>query len=433
MLLDLLISVAFVVANGFFVAVEFSLVRLRPTQVVELEHYGRAGTRSLRHAIEHLDAYLAACQLGITIASIGLGVVGESAFRALLAPVFGADAQVAGIALAGALAFALITVLHVVVGELAPKSVAISRTTETVLRLVAPMRLFYLATKPLVDVFNGMGNLLLRPFGIPPAREGGHAPHSESELLELLAQSGRHGLIDLAEQQFAERGFAFADRRVREVMQPRAQVDFITAGTTVQQAARYAVETERTRLPVCNQDAGLDDPLGLAHAHDLLAATLELRDVPLSEVLRPLARVSEAMLVSELLGQMRQQRSHMALVSDEHGTTVGLVTLEDLLEELVGEIQDEVDLDPPNQAITRDGDEFSARGSTPVLTVGSELGFSVIDANADTIGGHIIEILGRLPSVGETISIDGYRVEVTKIGDARITELRFHHQSPQAG
>jgi magnesium and cobalt exporter, CNNM family len=196
MLLDLLVALALLFANALFVASEFALARLRPTQVAELERERRVGARSLRHAAAHLDAYLAACQLGITIASIGLGVVGETAFEELLAPLLGPEAELAGIALGAALAFALITLLHVVVGELAPKSVAISRTTDTPLRVVPAMRVFYLATKPLVDLFNGLGNLLLRPFGIPPAREVGHAPHSEGELLELLAESREHGLID---------------------------------------------------------------------------------------------------------------------------------------------------------------------------------------------------------------------------------------------
>ena len=243
------------------------------------------GRRILCHALAHLDAYLAACQLGITIASIGLGVVGESAFEELLGPLFGSEAKLAGIALAAALAFAVITVLHVVVGELAPKSVAISRTTETALRAAPPMRVFYMATKPLVDAFNGLGNLLLRPFGRPPAREVGHAPHSEGELLELLAQSREHGLIQHEEQEIAERGFAFADRRAGDVMRPRDEIDFLVVDVGFQWAARHAVRSRHTRLPVCERSLGLDAPLGLVHAHDLLAAAIDKRTVELRELL----------------------------------------------------------------------------------------------------------------------------------------------------
>jgi len=188
---ELIVALALVVANGFFVATEFAIARLRLTEALEMERAGRPGARSARHAVEHIDAYLAACQLGITLASIGLGVVGKPVFEELLAPVLGESASVAGFGVAAAVAFLIITVLHVVIGELAPKSVAISRTRSTSL-LVAPwMRAFYLTTKPVVDLFNAMGNLLLKPFGIPPASEAGHAPHSEGELRALLLQSSR--------------------------------------------------------------------------------------------------------------------------------------------------------------------------------------------------------------------------------------------------
>jgi CBS domain containing-hemolysin-like protein len=340
-MLDLLLAGVLVLANAFFVAAEFALVRLRPTQVSELEAGGRAGARSLRHALEHLDAYLASCQLGITVASIGLGVVGESAFERLLAPLLGAEAKVAGIGLAAALAFTLITVLHVVAGELAPKSIAISRTLATALRVAAPMRVFYLATRPLVDLFNGLGNLALRPFGIPPAGEVGHAPHSERELLELLAESGEHGLIEAEEQELAERGFAFAERRAGDVMQPREAIEFVSLDTPVERAARQAAAARYTRLPVADPARGLDAPWGLIHVHDLLGATLAGHRGDLRDLLRPLPRVRDDMPVTDLLQRMRDDRAQMVLVGDEEGTTLGLVTLEDLLEELVGEIEEE--------------------------------------------------------------------------------------------
>jgi CBS domain containing-hemolysin-like protein len=340
MLLDLVLAFVLVLANAFFVASEFALTRLRSTQVGELEQQRRAGASSLRHAIAHLDAYLAACQLGITVASIGLGVVGEPAFEWLLSPLLGGEAKLAGIALAATLAFVLLTLLHVVVGELAPKSVAISRTTRTALRIALPMRVFYLATKPVVDVFNGLGNALLRPFGIPPAREVGHAPHSEAELLELLAESGEHGLIDVDGQQLAERGFAFTDRRASDVMQPRQQIDYVTFDAGIEGAAREAVRSGHTRLPLCGRH-GLDQPLGFIHVHDLLAAGLSEPAVTLDALRRPLARVPQAMPVTDLLSWMRGERRHMVLVADDRGATVGLVTIEDLVEELVGEIDDE--------------------------------------------------------------------------------------------
>jgi CBS domain containing-hemolysin-like protein len=232
MAFELIAALALVAANGLFVATEFAITRLRPTQVDELEKAGKAGARSVRHAVDHIDAYLAACQLGITISSIGLGVVGKPVFEELLEDVMGDAAVVGGVALAAGLAFGTITLLHVVVGELAPKSLAISRTPRTSL-LVAPwMRLFYLVTKPVVDLFNGMGNLLLKPFGIPPAREAGHAPHSEAELRSLLRQSQAEGLIEREDWQLSENVFSFGDMRVREVMMPRPDIDFGSARRT---------------------------------------------------------------------------------------------------------------------------------------------------------------------------------------------------------
>jgi CBS domain containing-hemolysin-like protein len=373
MLVDLLIALALVLANGFFVSSEFALARLRTTQVADLERERRPGSRSLHHALAHLDAYLAACQLGITIASIGLGVVGEPAFERLLVPLLGAEARLGGIAVSGTLAFALITLLHVVVGELAPKSVAISRTTDTGLRVAPPMRIFYLATKPLVDLFNGLGNLILRPFGVPPAREAGHAAHSETELLELLAQSGAEGLIEVEEQQIAERGFAFGDRRASDVMQPREAIQFVPLGVTVVDAAREAVGRGRTRLPVFEAQHGLERPVGLIHIHDLLAATLQDHTMDLRPLLRPLARIPSETLVTELLRRMLEERRHMVLVADERGRTVGLLTLEDLVEELVGDIETDAEPWPastPEDVLGR----HLGRGVNGRVTVGRPTG-----------------------------------------------------------
>jgi CBS domain containing-hemolysin-like protein len=362
--------------------------------------------------------------LGITLASIGLGVIGKPAFEALLQPMFGGAASAVGTAVAAILAFALITLLHVVVGELAAKSLAIARTTSTALVVAPWLRVFYLVTRPVVDVLNWMGNLLLRPFGIPPARESGHAPHSERELRLLLAQSRALGLIEPGEHHIAERGFEFADRRVREVIQSRREIGFVTADNSVQDAARQAIRVRHTRVPVCEPDRGLDAPLGLVHAQDLLEATLERPEVPLEQRVRPLKRVSEATLISELLGQMRRERRHMALVADEHGTTVGLVTLEDLLDELVGEIDDEFDKEPP-RSIIREAGQLTVAGATPIHELEAELGTQLPDAHEDTIGGHVVELFGRLPEVGETIELDGYWVEVAELGDATIRMLQI--------
>ena len=429
MALELIVALALVVANGFFVATEFAVARLRLTEVVELERAGRPGARSARHAVEHIDAYLAACQLGITLASIGLGVVGKPAFEELLRPLLGDSASVAGFAVAAAAAFSIITLLHVVVGELAPKSVAISRTRRTAL-LVAPwMRAFYLATKPVVDLFNGMGNLLLKPFGVPPASEAGHAPHSEDELRVLLRQSQREGLIDRDDRELTENVFAFGDRRAREIMTPRPEIDYVSTDTGIEGAARLALRSGHTRLPLCETGGGLDAPVGLIHVKDLFEAAVQRREVALVELARQLGRVSESTLLGELLRDLRRRRRHIALVADEHGTITGLVTLEDILEELVGEIEDEFDPEC-GQEITREGGVAIVDGAAPIRLLAQELGFEAGEPHEATIGGHVVEVLGRVPDVGEVIELDGHRIEVSDVDEARITRLHFQPRRP---
>jgi CBS domain containing-hemolysin-like protein len=420
--MDLVFAIALVAANGFFVATEFAFARLRPTQVADFERDRRPGAKSLRHAIDRIDAYLAACQLGITVASLGLGVLGERAFHELLEPVLGDASHIAGFGLAAAVAFMIITVLHVVLGELAPKSVAISRTAPIALLVAPPMRAFYLVTRPLVDLFNGLGNLVLKPFGIPPARDAGSVPHSEDELRELLREAGREGTIDPEEQRFGENVFLFGDRRAREVMRPRPEVRWIRADATVEQAAHESLDTGHSRLPVC-EPAGLDEPIGLVHVKDLLGVLVGDRGGELRDILRPLTRVSDSVLIDELLADLRRQREHVALVVDEHGTTVGLVTLEDILEEIVGEIEDE--FDPAEKPeVVRDGDVVTVAGTASLRAVREEIGVEVDEHHEATIGGHVLEELGRLPDEGEQVELDGITWEIATVRDGRIAELR---------
>jgi CBS domain containing-hemolysin-like protein len=420
--LQIIAAFALVLANGFFVASEFAIARVRPTQAHDWVKESRPGARSVEHAVSHIDAYLAACQLGITIASLGLGVVGESAFHHVFEDLFGDGAEVIGIGVAGALAFAIITLLHVVVGELAPKSAAISRTGPVVLALAPPMRVFYLVTKPLVDFFNMLGNLLLKPFGIPPASEAGHAPHSEDELRELVRQSEREGLIDPEEGQFTENVFTFGDRRAREVMVPRPEVQLATADLSFEDMVSLVKETGLTRIPLCEPDRGLDGVIGVIHAKELLIASVGAETVELRSVARPVEHVPDSLLIDELLEQLRKRREHLAIVVDEHGTATGIVTLEDVLEEIVGEIEDEFDHEEVDPFV-REGDRLRIAGSAPVRRVAEELGIEIEDAHEATIGGYLVELLGRVPETGEKIDLEGTKLEVTA-GEAQIEELR---------
>ncbi len=420
----LALAVLLVAANGFFVAAEFAIARLRPTQVADFVREGRPGARSAEHAVSHIDAYLSACQLGITLSSLGLGALGEPAFHALLEPVFGDEAHVLGFGLASVIAFSIITVLHVVLGELSPKSLAIARTGPVSLMLAPPMRLFYLLTKPIVDLFNGMGNLVLKPFGVPPASEAGHAPHTEDELRELLRESGQQGTLALEESRLSERALLFGDLRAREIMHPRAEVEFLTTSAGVREAIDLAIETGHTRFPLCEPEGGLDTAVAVVNAKDLLPAAAGRADgVQLTDLARPLARVHEATRVDELLRVLRQERRHIALVVDEHGTVVGLLTLEDVLEELVGEIEDE--FDPEQEALLRREDgALRIDGSAPLRLVAERLTLDLDTAHEATIGGHVIEELGRVPQAGETVELHGTQFEVLRADDVGVEELR---------
>lgn len=423
---ELIVALLLVLANGFFVAVEFSVARLRPTMAEEMVREGKPGAKSALHAVQHIDSYLSACQLGITVSSLGLGAIGEPAFHDLLEPILGDAATIAGFGLASAVAFLIITTLHVVIGELSPKSLAIARTAPVVLALAPIMRAFYMATKPVVDGFNAMGNLILKPFKVPPASEAGHQPHSEDELRELLRQSSREGLIERGEQELSDAALVFGDMRAREVMKPRGEIDYVLTTDSLDAVAERAIEAGRTRLPVCAPEDGLDSPVGVVNAKDLLPLLVKGKDTfELSSIVRPIAHVSESAWVDEVLRQMREQRLHLGLVHDEHGTVVGLLTMEDILEELVGEIEDEFDVDSEVHFRERDG-RLHVDGQAPVRALAERVGWELDEHHESTVGGYLSEQLGRVPEVGETVDCHGWKAEILAVEETRITSLAVY-------
>ena len=430
---ELIIVAVLVAANGFFVAVEFSVARLRPTQARELLRQGRPGAKSAMHAVEHIDAYLSACQLGITMASLGLGAIGEPVFHDLLEPVLGDAATIGGFGVAALVAFLIITTLHVVLGELAPKSAAISRTAPVVLALAPPMRAFYLSTKPLVDLFNAMGNLVLRPFGVPPASEAGSQPHSEDELRELLRESFREGLIDEQEQQLSEAALVLGDRRAREVMRPRGEIDWVLTTDSPSTIAERAIATGRTRLPVCEPEGGLESAVGALNAKDLLPLIFDARRLEVSKLTRPLGHVSESARLDEVLREMREARVHLALVHDEHGTVIGLLTMEDILEELVGEIEDEFDPDRAELFHEANG-RLRVDGQMPIRILAERLDLELEEHHETTVGGYLSEQLARVPDAGEVVEFHGYLFEILGVDETRITEVAVGPVAiPEAG
>jgi CBS domain containing-hemolysin-like protein len=430
---ELAVAFGLVAANGFFVAVEFAVARLRPTQARELLRQGRPGAKSAMHAVEHIDSYLSACQLGITISSLGLGAIGEPAFHDLLEPVFGDAATVLGFGLASLVAFLIITTLHVVLGELSPKSAAIARTVPVALALAPVMRVFYLLTKPVVDGFNFLGNLVLRPFGVPPASEAGHQPHSEDELRELLRESEREGLIEHEEQRLSEAALIFGDIRAREVMKPRGEIDVVYTSDSPTTIAKRAIDTGRTRLPLCEPGGDLESAVGAVNAKDLLPLIFQdEQELEPGRLARPLGHVSESARVDEVLREMREERVHLGLVHDEHGTVIGLLTMEDILEELVGEIEDEYDAERADLLREENG-RLVVDGQAPIRALAERLGLELEEHHETTVGGYLSERLARVPDAGEVVELDGRRFEILDVEETRVTKVAVHRQHPGGG
>jgi CBS domain containing-hemolysin-like protein len=422
--LQLIAAIGLLVGNFFFVAVEFAITNARPTMVDDLVERGVPGARSFKHGVDHIDAYLSACQLGITVCSIGLGITAEPVVASGFEALFG-EGAVVGISAATVsfvLAYALVSMFHVVLGELTPKSLAIARTRAIGLALVPPMRVFYLATKPVVDLFNWLGNAVLKPFGIPPASEAGSEPHSEAELQSIIAQSLRSGELKPEEQAFASGAFTFGDRRAREVMVPRAHVHALDAGCDRRAAARLAAEFGHHRLPVCEQ-GDLDRVLGAVHLIDLAASLAAAdHDAELGDLVRPLRETSEAVLLDDLLEELRAHREQMALVRDEYGTATGIITLEDIIEQILGDIRDE--FDPPRRRLVEQTSEgFRVAGDTRLREIADELGFDPGAHHEATVGGYVIERLGHVPVSGEELAVGGACIRADEVDGANVRQV----------
>ena len=416
--------------NFYFVAVEFSVTNARPTMVDDLVRDGVAGSRSLKHAVDHIDNYLSACQLGITICSIGLGITAEPVVRHAFEGWFGDGALlgVASTSVAFVLAYALVSAFHVVLGELAPKSLAIARTRHTGLVLVPPMRVFYLATKPIVDALNWLGNLVLRPFGIPPASEAEEEVYTESELLSVMASSRRRGAVGSAEVRYAQAAFTFGDRQVRALMVPRAQVATVGAHEPLRDALGIVARSGHRRLPLCERADDLDSVIGLVTLNDLACAVSEGADGAARDYLRPVHTTADVTLADDLLGLLRERDQQLAVVVDEHGTALGIVTIEDIVEQIVGEIRDEFDAhdDEPIEAV--DG-RFRIGGSAHVPAVAHAVGFVPGEHHEATIGGLLTERLGHVPHPGESVEIDGVELVAEAVDGALVVEITARRAS----
>jgi len=434
--LALVAVVALVLANGFFVATEFSLVAVRRTRIQHLASEGDRRAASVLGRLDHLDAYIAATQLGITIASIALGWIGEPALAHLIEPVLerlpglsSTQRETLMHTVGFAIAFAIITVLHIVFGELAPKSLALQRPEATALRTAGPIHVFYLAFRPIIVLLNNVGNGVVRMLGIEPA--SGHERVQSAEELMLMVDASREaGLVDPASHAIVDRAFVFADLAVRHVMVPRTEMVAVPSEASLLDILRLAGSSGYTRLPVYAGNADhLIGIIDVKHLVPLLAECVGGGQVPpafaLASHLRPLVVVPEVMPAADVLERMRQERIQLAVVVDEYGGTAGIVSLEDLLEALVGEIRDERDpVDPAGPA--PDG-SLVLDGLTSLVELREHYGLdlSAEGINAETLGGYVFARLGRPAQVGDEVPARDHRLRVEAIDGLRVARLRL--------
>ena len=423
-----------VLLNGFFVAAEFALVKIRDTQLETLVAKGHRPAKVARHIVGNLDAALSATQLGITLASLGLGWVGKPVFVALLTPVlrvFEMDASQADW-LAFAVGFTAITFLHIVAGELAPKSLAIQKPLPTSLWVAQPLKAFYNLFFPAIWLLNHAAFWLLRRCGLQPVTESELA-HSEEEIRLILGQSRRYADGATVGQDIALNAFELRQRHAREVMRPRKEIVTLNTQASISQCLALAEQTRYSRLPLC-EDGDLDRTLGVVIAKDIVALRHEARSGrDLASVARKILFVPETAPLDRLLRLFLQRKLHLALVVDEYGGTVGLVTLENVLEELVGPIEDEFDQEEPLLRPTG-ADVWELHGSLPAHRLGELVGAPFSEfGDISTASGWVTQRLGRFPRVGDSVTFETWELRIEAMTGTRVRRMRLaRRKSPDA-
>ena len=420
----ILTAILLVALNGFFVAAEFALVTVRPSRLATLATEQRAFAGSAQWLAQRLDASLSACQLGITMASLGLGWVGEPAMAHLMGPLFewlGVDAEATRHTVSFLVAFSFITALHLVAGEQVPKIFAIRKPEKVALMLAVPLRAFYGLSYPFLWMLSTTTDFFLRKLGVEGGAHGHAAVHTEAEIRALLEQAQLQGEMTRSEHQLLDAVFEFDDTICRMIMIPRREIEWFDVDQPLAEHIGRARGGHHTRYPVC--DGSLDNLLGVLHIKDLVGIPPDA-DIDVREILRPLQFVPETLPVQKLLQLFQTTRQHLALVVDEHDTVVGVVTLEDVLERIVGSVQDEFDHEAPQ--IVPDGKErFLVNGSTQLRKLNRRLGLALDSDDVDTISGLLTASLGRVAQVGDAVDVPGARVEVLEVVGRRASRVRL--------
>ncbi len=413
MLFDIFLTLLLVVLNGFFVAAEFAIVKVRYSQVEIKAKTGNQSAKIAKHILQNLDGYLSATQLGITLASLGLGWIGES----VVTEVILAALSLFGIAISPELAhqialpvaFGTITILHIVFGELAPKSIAIQRPVTTTFALAIPLNIFYYIFRPFIWVLNGLANVILKKMGVSAIH--GHEVHTSEELQLLLDQGKESGALDSSEHELIKNVFDFNDRTVKKIMVPRTAILAINIDSPYAEFVSAVINEGYTRMPVYK--GNIDEIIGFIHVKDLLMKELKDQTVSLSDMIRPVYFIPESKKIADLLSEMRKKKNpHIAIVLDEFGGTAGLVTMEDIIEELVGEIQDEHDEEKP-KVISINENEFIIDAHSAISDVNEFIPFPLPEQDEyDSVAGLMNVIFDKIPEIGEEIEFEGYHFTI---------------------
>ena len=421
-----LLVLVLVGANGFFVAAEFALVKIRLSEIRASAESGNKSARVVVNIAEHLDAYLSACQLGITLASLGLGWVGEPLVARSLEPLFRSfgipEHNVHYVAFP--VAFTVITFLHITVGEQVPKIMAIRRHKSTSLATALPLAVFYKIFKPFIWVLNESSNLMLRLIGIRPA-QAHDTSHSEDELRFILLDSALGGHVSLRERFIMENVLDLEEKIARAAMLPRDRIVFLDRTDPIDEQLRKAAESGHTRLPLCDED--LEHTVGIIHVKDAFKALATGKRIDdLTVLSREATYFPESMRLDKLMRELQSRRVMMTLLVDEHGVVSGLITFENVVEELVGQIQDEFDRETPPIVELSPG-VFEIDAACGLDSVRRRLAVEIPDDSSDTIGGAVVEAFGRIPESGETVVLGSYLVTVLSADERHVTKIRMEN------
>ncbi len=403
-----------ILLNAFFVAAEYGLVTARRTRIVELQHQGDRRARDVLRITSDPPRFIAAMQLGVTLTSLGIGALGEVALSRLF------DRAISTL-LAVLLAYLVLTFLHVVIGELVPKGIALGHSEGTALFVSAPVRFFFIVMRPVVWFLEGATEIVLRWLGLKPPGADDDVL-SEAELRMLVSRSTEHGEIEQQEQEMLYKVFDFADKEAKDVMVPRPEVVALSIDLPPEQCLEAVMDSPYTRYPVYRES--LDNVVGILHVRDLFRALRDrgMHEVKVEDIIRPAHIVPETKDLAALLAEFRRANQHMAIVVDEYGDMEGIVTLEDLLEEIVGDIEDEFDL--PDESIEQiDEDTVIIDGTFPIDDFNERFKTEMPDEDYHTMAGFVFGLLGRQPEAGDTINHDGMRFDVLEIEGSRILKL----------